>query len=88
VEDAEHQYGAAIVPVLKGVCATEHLEEEFAVFLAACYGSSQFRMPAEDVSPLDKFVRDARREAGKTFVEECCKPTEVREGVERPLDLY
>ena len=26
VEDPEHQNGAAVVPVLKGVCATEHLE--------------------------------------------------------------
>jgi hypothetical protein len=88
VEEAEHQYGAAIVPVLKGVCATEHLEEEFAVFLAACYGSSQFRMTAEDVSPLDKFVCDASREVGKPFVEECGKSIEVGEGVERPLNLY
>ena len=88
MEDAEHQNGAAIVPILKGVCATEHLKEEFAVLLAARYGSSQFRMPAEDVSPLDNFVRDARRKAGKPFVEECSKSIEVREGVERPLDLY
>jgi hypothetical protein len=70
VEDAEHQNGAAIVPVLKGVCATEHLEEEFAVFLAAWDGSSQLRMSAEDVSPLDKFDRDASRKAGKPFSEE------------------
>ena len=73
---------------MKGVCAAEHLKEEFAVFLATRYGSSQFRMPAEDVSPLDKLVRDARREAGRPFVEECSKSIEVREGVERPLDLY
>jgi hypothetical protein len=58
VEDPEHQNGAAIVPLLKGVGATEHPEEEFAVFLAVCYGSSQHRMPAENVSSLDKFVGD------------------------------
>lgn len=87
VEDPEHQDGAAIVPVLKSVRATEHLQQEFAVFLAACYGSSQLRMSAEDVSPLDKFVRDARREVGKPFVEECRKSIEVGERVERPLDL-
>jgi hypothetical protein len=52
------------------------------------YGSSQLRMPAEDVSPLDTFVRHARREVGKPFVEECSKSIEVSEGVERPLDLY
>ena len=45
-------------------------------------------MSAEDVSPLDKFVRDARREVGKPFVEECRESIEVGEGVERPLDLY
>ena len=61
----------------KNVGAAEHLEEEFAVFLAACEGSSQLRMSAEDVSPLDKFVRDAPREVGKPFVEECCKSIEV-----------
>ena len=83
-----HQNGAAIVPVLKGVCATEHLEEEFAVFRAACDGSSQLRMSAEDLSPLDKFVRDASREVGKPFVEECSKSIEVVERVERPVNLY
>ncbi len=88
VKDTEHQNRAAIVPVLEGVCATEHLKEEFAVFFATRHGSSQFRMPAEDVSPVDKLVRDARREAGNPFVEECSKSIEVREGVERPLDFY
>ena len=88
VEDAEHQNGTAIVPVLKGVGGTEHLEEKFAVFLAARYGLSQLRVPPEDVSSLDKFVGDARGKAGKLLVEECRKSIEIREGVERPLDLY
>ena len=77
MEDPEHQNETAIVPVLKGVCAAEHLEKEFAVFLAACYGSSQLRMSAKDVSPLDEFVRDARREGRKPLVEECRKSIEV-----------
>lgn len=88
MEDAEHQNGAAIVPVLKGVGATEHLEEEFAVLLATCERSSQLRMSAEDVTPLDKFVGDACCEVGRPLVEECRKSIEVSEGVERRLDLY
>lgn len=35
VKEPKHQNRVAIVPVLQGVCATEHLEEELAVFLAA-----------------------------------------------------
>ena len=80
VEDAEHQNGAAIVPVLKGVCGAQHLKEEFTVLLAACYGSSQLRMSAEDVSPLDKFVRHASREVGKPFVENAANRSRSAKG--------
>ena len=88
VEDADIRMERPSYGFLKGVCATEHLEEEFAVFRAARDGSSQLRMSAEDLSPLDKFVRDASREVGKPFVEECSKSIEVVERVERPVDLY
>jgi hypothetical protein len=88
VEDAEHQNGAAIVTVLKGVCATEHLEEDFAVFLATCEGSSHFRMPTKNLSSHDKFARDTCSEVGKSCVQERSESIEVGEGVERPLDLY
>ena len=88
VENPEHQNETAIVRVLKDVCAADHLEEEFAVFLAACDGSSQLRMSAEDLGPLNEFVRDARREVGEPFVEECRESIEIGYRVERPLDLY
>jgi hypothetical protein len=88
VKDPEHQNGAAIVRVLKGVRGPEDLEQEFAVFLAASYGSSQLRVSAEDVSPPDKSVRDARRKVGQPLVEKCSKSVDVGQSVERPLDLY
>lgn len=88
VEDAEHQNGAAVVPVLKRLCATEDLKEDLAAFFATCYGSPKLRMPTEKVSPLDKLTGDARGEVGELFVQERGKSTEVGEGVERPFDLY
>ena len=88
VEDAEHQNGAAIVAVLKGVCATEHLEEDFSVFLATGDGSSQFRMPTKHLSSHHEFARDTCSELGKSCVQEGSESIEVGEGVERPLDLY
>lgn len=85
VEDAEHQNGAAVVPVLKRLCATEDLKEDLAVFFATCYGSPKLRMPTEKDSPLDKLTGDARGEVGELFVQERGKSTEVGEGVERPF---
>lgn len=87
MEDSEHQNGAAIVLVLKGIGATEHLQEEFGILLPTGERASQRRMSAEDVSPLDKFASDACREVWRPLVEECRKSIEVSQGVERPLDL-
>ena len=87
VEDPEHQDGAVIVPVLKSVCATEHLDEEFAYSSRPAMAGPNFGCRRR-TSVLSTSSFAMRAEGGKPFVEECCKSIEVGEGVERPLDLY
>lgn len=84
VEHAQHQNGAAIVTVLKSVCSAEHLENDFAVFLAACDRSPKPRMPTKKLGPSNPLSGHLRGEAGEPFVQECGKSIEVGQRVERP----
>ena len=59
VEHAQHEDGAAIVAILKGVRSTEHLEDELAVLFAISQGSPQPRVSTEDVSPDNQLFGDS-----------------------------
>ena len=75
--------------VLKGVCATEHLEEEFAVFLAGL----RWLVPASDVGggrrsfSTSSFATRAARSGNRSWRNPARKSIEVVEHVERPLNL-
>ena len=62
MEHPQHQNRAAIVPILKGVRSTEHLENDLAILFAGCYRSPQLRVPTENVSPHDELAGDASGE--------------------------
>lgn len=77
MEHAQHEDGAAIVVVLKGVSSTKYLKDELTVLSSISQGSPQSRVSSEDVSPDNQLFSNTDSQVGEVVVEERGKSIEV-----------
>ena len=88
MEDAQDDQQGAIVPILKDVVATQHLQHELPVFFAPRNGAPEFGMSCQDLGSCDNRIGDGSRQLRRLLVEERTEPIQVGESIIRPLQIY
>ena len=88
MKDAEHDQARPVEAALENVGCVEHLQDELAVFLAACHRPAEPWKLRERLRLADDLRRNDGSEIGVMLAEKIGEALEIIESVGRPFNGY
>jgi len=88
MEDAQHHHPATVIAILEHVGSAEHLHHDLSVLFTRRDGTTEFRMPGQQLRSGNDFVCDDCRKLWGLVVEERRESIEVGKRIVRPIEVY